>query len=158
MILAAPQQKRAATQHLPNRSKPHGSLTNSSHAMGEDRPVPSRPRMSKAYRKMMMTDRMLLLSFGLMIGAALCAAPLAAQTANCAPHAVVVQRLAESYGESRQAIGLGSDNSVVETFASAETGTWTITVTRPGGPTCLVASGQAFELTVEALPNTDQGA
>ncbi len=105
-----------------------------------------------------MNDRTLLLSFGLIIGAALCAAPLAAQTANCAPHDVVVARLAEAYGESRQSVGLGSDNTIVETFASAESGTWTITVTVPGGPTCLVASGQAFELTAEALPNTDQGA
>lgn len=108
-------------------------------------------------RKMTMNNRTLLLSIGLIIGAALCAAPLVAQTANCAPHDTVVERLAEAYGESRQSVGLGSDNTIVETFASAETGTWTITVTIPGGPTCLVASGQAFELTVEALPNTDQG-
>ena len=83
---------------------------------------------------------------------------VAQQTGPCAPHDVVVERLASGYGESRQAIALGANNSVVEVFASEESGSWTITVTMPGGPTCLVASGQAFEMVAEALPNTDQGA
>ena len=92
--------------------------------------------------------------------AAILATPLAAQQTNapCAPHEIVVERLATGYGESRQAIALGANNSVVEVYASLETGSWTITVTMPGGPTCLVASGQAFEMVAEALPNTDQGA
>ncbi len=77
----------------------------------------------------------------------------AAQNArNCGPRAVVVDRLADGYGESRQSMGLGANNSVIEVFASAETGTWTITVTTPNGVTCLVASGQAFEELAEALP------
>ncbi len=71
---------------------------------------------------------------------------------NCAPREAVVDRLASGYGESRQSMGLGANNSVVEVFASAETGTWTITVTTPNGVTCLVASGQAFEELAEALP------
>lgn len=77
---------------------------------------------------------------------------------NCAPHAIVVERLAEGSGESRQAIALVSDNSVVEVFASLETGSWTITVTPPGGLTCLMAPGIVFEHVAEGLPNTDQGA
>ena len=81
-----------------------------------------------------------------------------AQSNNCADHAVVVERLAAGYGESRQSIGIGADNTVVEVFASLETGSWTITVTQPGGPTCLVASGAAFQILAEALPNTDNGA
>ncbi|SMX39175.1 hypothetical protein [Octadecabacter ascidiaceicola] len=81
-----------------------------------------------------------------------------AQSNNCADHAMVVERLASGYGESRQSIGLGADNTVVEVFASLETGTWTITVTTPGGPTCMVASGAAFQVLAEALPNTDSGA
>ena len=81
-----------------------------------------------------------------------------AQTRNCAEHAMVVERLAAGYGESRQSIGIAADNTVVEMFASLETGTWTIVVTQPGGPTCLVASGEAFQVLAEALPNTDNGA
>ncbi|MDQ7069297.1 MAG: hypothetical protein Q9M48_00850 [Rhodobacterales bacterium] len=71
---------------------------------------------------------------------------------NCGERAAVVQRLADGYGETRQSIGIGANNAVVEVFASAESGTWTITVTAPGGLTCLVASGQAFEALAEALP------
>ena len=85
-------------------------------------------------------------------------AQTAAPVHNCAPHAVVVERLASDYGESRQSIGLGDDNSVIEVFASLESGTWTITVTVPGGPTCLVASGQAFAVVAESLPVPGQDA
>ncbi len=49
-------------------------------------------------------------------------------------------------------MGLGANNSVIEVFASDESGSWTITVTTPNGVTCLVASGQAYETLAEALP------
>ena len=81
-----------------------------------------------------------------------------AQSGNCADHARVVERLASGYGETRQSIGIGADNTVVEVFASLETGTWTITVTAAGGPTCLVASGGAFQILAEGLPNMESGA
>jgi hypothetical protein len=106
----------------------------------------------------MMTDWKPAFSFGLVLSALAPPSALQAQTGNCAPHAIVVERLADRYGESRQTIGLGSNNAVVETFASIETGSWTITVTTPGGLTCLVASGQAFELLAEAAPLRDEGA
>lgn len=78
---------------------------------------------------------------------------LSAQTRNnCAPREAVVERLSEGYGETRQSIGLGANNAMVEVFASDETGSWTITVTAPGGLTCLVASGQSFEEVTDALP------
>ncbi len=71
---------------------------------------------------------------------------------RCAPHDMVVDRLASRYGEARQSMGLGTNNSVIEVFASDETGTWTITVTSAEGVTCLVASGQAYVANPEALP------
>lgn len=83
---------------------------------------------------------------------------VAAQGRNCAPRDAVVERLASGYGETRQSVGLGANNAVVEVFASTETGSWTITVTVPGGLTCLVASGQSFERVAEALPSTDNDA
>ena len=75
-----------------------------------------------------------------------------AASANCAPRNVVIERLADRYGESRQSVGLGSNNAVVEVFASEETGTWTITVTSVNGLTCMVASGQSYETLSEAAP------
>ena len=90
---------------------------------------------------------------GLVLGVMSTSAAQAQQNSrNCAPREAVVDRLADGYGESRQSMGLGANNQVVEIFASAETGTWTITVTMPNGLTCLVASGQAFEELAEALP------
>lgn len=64
---------------------------------------------------------------------------------TCAERAVVVEQLQERYGETRQSMGLGQNNAVVEVFASADTGTWTIVVTMPSGMTCLVASGESWE-------------
>jgi len=93
----------------------------------------------------------------LAIGFALLAATGAqAQGRNCATREKVVTRLADGYGESRQAIGLGANNQVVETFANLESGTWTVLVTMPNGLTCLVASGKAFELVAEDLIPTGE--
>lgn len=89
----------------------------------------------------------------LMIGAVVAACLTGPATAqNCAPRDLVIERLATKYGETRQSMGLGANNAVIEVFASEETGTWTITVTSVHGLTCLVASGQAYETLAEALP------
>lgn len=101
-----------------------------------------------------MKRTLFVMSFG--IGAMMLAANQSnAQTGNCADHAQVVERLGDRYGESRQSIALNNDNSVVEVFASKDTGSWTITVTQPGGLTCLVAAGQAYQYLNEPLANFD---
>ena len=84
--------------------------------------------------------------------------PAQAQNRNCAPHDTVVERLADSYGESRQVIAMNADSSVLEVFASSDSGTWTITVTKAGGLTCIVAAGQHYQHLAEAIPSTDNGA
>lgn len=70
--------------------------------------------------------------------------------ANCAERSQVIERLQTKYGESRRSIGLAANNGVVETYASDESGTWTIVITLPNGMTCLVAAGNAFEPVEEA--------
>jgi hypothetical protein len=105
-----------------------------------------------------MTRKSKFLHLGALTIAATLYLAMAGQTAaqsnprNCGPRALVVDRLASGYGETRQSMGLGANNQVIEVFASTETGTWTITVTTPAGVTCLVASGQAFVELAEALP------
>jgi len=74
------------------------------------------------------------------------------QARSCAPREDVVKQLAETYGETRQSIGVARQGAVIEVFASDQTGSWSITVTRPDGITCLIASGQAYEAMAEALP------
>lgn len=97
-----------------------------------------------------MKKQLLTLSLG--FGAMLLATQHAfAQGRNCGERELVVTRLAEAYGETRQSIGLGANNAVVEVFASDATGSWTIIVTMPSGMTCLVASGMAYEELTEEL-------
>ncbi|WP_170784899.1 hypothetical protein [Ruegeria lacuscaerulensis] len=74
------------------------------------------------------------------------------QARTCAPREDVVKRLAETYGETRRSIGIASQGAVMEVYASATSGSWTITVTLPDGKTCLIASGQSYENLAEALP------
>lgn len=70
---------------------------------------------------------------------------------KCAPRPVVLKKLSETYGESRQSIGLSGGNQVVEMFAS-DSGSWTIVVTLPSGISCITAAGQSFENLAEILP------
>ncbi|MEM6374359.1 MAG: hypothetical protein AAF727_16505 [Pseudomonadota bacterium] len=103
-----------------------------------------------------MTNTQRILTMGALVTAGalnlMATAAHAQQARNCGPRDLVLSRLAEGYGETRQSMGLGANNSVIEVFASDESGSWTITVTSPNGVTCLVASGQAFEELAEALP------
>jgi len=90
------------------------------------------------------------LSFGFAI---LILATQATQAATqCAERSAFTAQLTDKYGETRRGIGLAANNTVMEVFASADSGSWTITVTLPNGMTCLVASGQGFETVVEELP------
>jgi hypothetical protein len=79
----------------------------------------------------------------------LCTSPASAQ--SCGTRDVMLDRLASHYGETRRGMGLGSDNGVMEMFASDDTGSWTITVTRPDGRMCLVASGDSYEQMMDPL-------
>jgi len=63
----------------------------------------------------------------------------------CGARAQIVEQLESRLGESVRSIGLGPQNHIVEVYASAETGTWTIAVTSATGRTCLMASGLYFE-------------
>lgn len=70
---------------------------------------------------------------------------------NCAERSFVLNELGVQYRETRRAIGLAANNTMMEMFASNDSGTWTLTVTMPDGTTCLVASGNGFEAVTETL-------
>ena len=55
-------------------------------------------------------------------------------------------------------LGLSVLGFTASLIASAESGSWTITVTMPTGMTCLMASGQSFEALAEAVPTADNDA
>ena len=71
---------------------------------------------------------------------------------NCAERSFVLNELGVKYRETRRALGLAANNAVMEMFASAESGSWTLIVTMPDGTTCLVASGNGFEAVTDPLP------
>jgi hypothetical protein len=80
-----------------------------------------------------------------LLAASATAAAAEGQPRPCADRASIIERLEQRFGEVRQAMGLNRGNSVVEVFASAETGTWTILVTTPNGVSCMIASGELWE-------------
>ena len=71
---------------------------------------------------------------------------------NCGTRAAVVASLNDKFGETRQGMGIAANRTLMEIWASAKSGTWTISVTMPSGVTCLVASGEGYEGVQEALP------
>ena len=63
----------------------------------------------------------------------------------CMPRASLVALLAERFGESRRAWGLGAAGRLVEVFAHRSGRSWSIALTGPGGTSCVVAVGTAWE-------------
>lgn len=69
--------------------------------------------------------------------------PSAAQPV-CGDHAEIRERLETAYAEKPQAIGLSQDGGLVEVLVSPSGG-WTILITYPDRPTCVVATGESWE-------------
>jgi hypothetical protein len=63
---------------------------------------------------------------------------------KCAPAADVIARLTSKYGETLQAEGLRGGTSVVQIYANAETGTWTVLDVGVSGLACLISAGEAW--------------
>lgn len=83
-------------------------------------------------------------------------APLSSAEAGlvCGERADFVEKLDEAYGEKLISAGLEADGNVFEVYRS-ETGSWTILVTEPEGPTCVLASGEAWTDGRKAEASTD---
>lgn len=61
----------------------------------------------------------------------------------CGPHDQIAEYLAR-YDEARRSVAINQAGMAVEMWANADTGSWTITVTPPGGLTCLATWGNAW--------------
>lgn len=81
----------------------------------------------------------------LLIFALLCG-PAAAQGMSCGTRGEMVASLAKKYGEHLRWVGIDSQGRLTELFASDDRGTWTILMTLPNLPTCLVAHGRGSEM------------
>jgi hypothetical protein len=104
--------------------------------------------LSKKVRAML--HKMIALSFGF-VALILLGGRSFAQEATCAPRDDLIAQLHARYYETRRAVALAANNSVLEVFA-AESGSWTILVTQASGLSCLIASGEAFESVQDSLP------
>jgi len=62
----------------------------------------------------------------------------------CGDRDEILKRLAEKHEETPRAVGLSADGGVVEVLVSPEGG-WTMLVTYPKKPTCVIAVGEAWQ-------------
>jgi hypothetical protein len=63
----------------------------------------------------------------------------------CGERDTLLEQFALQHDETPQALGLGADGGVIEVLVSPEGG-WTMLVTYPDRPTCVVAMGESWEM------------
>lgn len=64
-----------------------------------------------------------------------------AQQPPCGQRTTIVEWLEKQFDEKRAGIGISLEGRLVEIFTSGS-GSWTVLMTFPGGPTCLILSGE----------------
>lgn len=69
----------------------------------------------------------------------------AATSPVCGDRQKVIDSLAAKYSEEPVAVGVTSNGGVIEVLKAPDGETWTILFTYPSGPSCLVASGEAWQ-------------
>lgn len=79
------------------------------------------------------------LSFALTLPAA------AQEQLACAQRNDVLKHLSAKYTEAPVALGLANNGGVLEVLSSRGGSSWTIIITMPNGPTCMVAAGEHWE-------------
>ncbi len=88
-----------------------------------------------------------LFTLALILGTAALAPPVQAQgVAPCFDRDKLVENLANGYKESQTGIGLRGPQQLLELWSSAETGTFTILITRADGLSCVLASGKNWHM------------
>ena len=71
----------------------------------------------------------------------------------CGERGAIVASLEKTYSEAPVSMGLGSNGTIIEVFASPS-GTFTIILTRPDGMTCVMAAGENWEDLPKRLTGT----
>lgn len=73
----------------------------------------------------------------------------------CAPTANVTKMLKDKYGETPAIAAITDDNSPMLIFSNPKTGTFTVTIRRPGGLTCLMTGGNSWTPVEQEKEGTD---
>lgn len=63
----------------------------------------------------------------------------------CGKRDAIVAALAAQYGEQPIGAGITANGSLIEMFFSEDGSTWTRLLTGPGGASCVIADGEAWE-------------
>jgi hypothetical protein len=63
--------------------------------------------------------------------------------------------LKDKYGETPAVASITDDNAPMLIFSNPKTGTFTITIRRPGGITCLMTGGNSWTLVEQPKEGTD---
>lgn len=64
---------------------------------------------------------------------------------TCGAHTEIENHSRTNYAEFPTSNDLASTGHILEVYVSKQTGSWTIVVTRPDGPSCPVAVGKSWE-------------
>lgn len=88
----------------------------------------------------------------LALALSLSTSPAQAQRALCGDGAGMIAHLEKEWGEDPAVIALDAAGHMVRILVSPDTGTWSMLVTGPGGPTCLIHHGSAWE----PIPSTSR--
>lgn len=67
------------------------------------------------------------------------------QQLACAKRTDVLKHLSAKYTEAPVALGLANNGGVLEVLSSKTGTSWTIIITMPNGPTCMVAAGESWQ-------------
>ena len=74
--------------------------------------------------------------------------PSPAQSQICTTHERISAGLKQKFGEEIQAIGITSVGALIEIYTSPY-GTWTVVLTIPNGPSCVIADGVDFQIMLQ---------
>lgn len=77
------------------------------------------------------------------------------QSPLCGERSKILDQLSEKYSEQPIAMGLSLSGAIVE-LLKAPSNSWTILLTRPEGPTCVLSAGEGWEKLPEitAIPGS----
>ena len=74
----------------------------------------------------------------------------------CKERAEVLAQLSTGYKEAPTAMGLASNGALIEVLTSSEDGrTWTIIITQPNGVSCVMATGESWQILEQVAMDTD---
>lgn len=79
---------------------------------------------------------------------------MASAQSRCGDRATILKNLQANAGEVLTGQGLSDGGQLTELIVAPD-GSWTVLMTVPGMPTCMVATGQAWAATPKIVPERD---